>query len=209
LVQAYWKPIYKYLRIKWNLSGDDAQDATQGFLALAFEKRYFETYDPGKGRFRTFARVCVDRFLAKEQKAASAIKRGGAARLVSLDFESAEGELVEINVPDPNDVDELFRREFVRELFSVAVDAVRRELCAEGKDLQFRVFQRYDLGPQEHVTYATVAEEFDIPVTQVTNHLAAVRRRFRTCLLQTLEAASPTESDYRTDARELLGVEVP
>jgi DNA-directed RNA polymerase specialized sigma24 family protein len=209
VVQAYWKPIYKYLRIKWNLSSEDAQDATQGFLTLAFEKRYFEAYDPSKGRFRTFARVCVDRFVAKERKAALAIKRGGSTRLVSLDFESAEGELRQIDVPDPKDLDELFRREFVRELFAISLNTVRDELHAEGKELQFRVFERYDLEPAEHVTYATVAGEFEIPPTQVTNYLAAVRRRFRTCLLRTLQAASPTESDYQTDARELLGVEVP
>jgi hypothetical protein len=146
--------------------------------------------------------------LAKQQEAARAIKRGGAARLVSLDFESAEGELRQLDVPDPTDVDELFRREFVRELFSLSLDTVRRELCSEGKGIQYRVFERYDLEPREHITYATVAEEFEIPATQVTNYLAAVRRRFRTCLLQTLRAVSPTESDYRTDARELLGVEV-
>ena len=29
---AYWKPIYKYVRLKWNLPSEDAQDFTQEFL---------------------------------------------------------------------------------------------------------------------------------------------------------------------------------
>jgi hypothetical protein len=69
MVAVYWKPVYKYLRLKWNLAEEEAKDATQDFFARAIEKRFFDVYDPGKARFRTFLRVCLDRFLANERKA--------------------------------------------------------------------------------------------------------------------------------------------
>src|SRR5687767_7359030 len=33
LVTAYWKPVYKYLRIRWKTDNEDAKDWTQGYFA--------------------------------------------------------------------------------------------------------------------------------------------------------------------------------
>lgn len=35
LVRAYWKPVYKYVRLKWRRDAEDAADVTQGFFARA------------------------------------------------------------------------------------------------------------------------------------------------------------------------------
>ena len=56
LVEGYWKPVYKYLRLTWRLDTEDARDLTQGFFADAFQKAWLERYEPGKARFRTFVR---------------------------------------------------------------------------------------------------------------------------------------------------------
>ncbi|HSE36589.1 MAG TPA: hypothetical protein VLG74_04745, partial [Blastocatellia bacterium] len=44
LVSAYWMPVYKYVRIKWNKSSEDARDLTQGFFAEAIEKGFFARF---------------------------------------------------------------------------------------------------------------------------------------------------------------------
>src|SRR5262245_13306629 len=54
---AYWKPTYKYVRFKWSASRDKAEDLTQDFFTAAYEKRFLEVYDVGRGRFRTFFRT--------------------------------------------------------------------------------------------------------------------------------------------------------
>ena len=89
LVAAYWRPVYKYLRLKWNCSNEDAQDFTQGFFARALEKDFFAGYDVGKGSFRTFLRTCLDGFVSNERKAARRQKRGGDVTLIPFDFDSA------------------------------------------------------------------------------------------------------------------------
>src|SRR5947208_12487931 len=94
VIQAYWKPVYKYVRLKWKLANADAQDATQGFFAAATEKDYLAAFDSSKGRFRTFLRVCVDRFVSKTRSAERSEKRGGGAERLPLDFEAAERELM-------------------------------------------------------------------------------------------------------------------
>jgi DNA-directed RNA polymerase specialized sigma24 family protein len=88
LVSGYWKPIYKYLRLTWRLSDENAQDLTQAFFSDAYQKAWLERYEPGKARFRTFVRLCADRFVMNWKQSASRVKRGGASELVSLDFDS-------------------------------------------------------------------------------------------------------------------------
>src|SRR3954453_9362898 len=77
LVSAYWKPVFKYVRLKWHASPDDAADLTQAFFLRAFEKEFFVSFDPAKARFRTFLRICLDGFVANSRKSDGRLKRGG------------------------------------------------------------------------------------------------------------------------------------
>lgn len=208
LIEAYWKPIYTYLRIRWGLPAEDAQDATQSFLASAFEKRWLERFDPSRARFRTFLRTCVDRFAMNRDQAARRLKRGGGARIVGLDFETAEGELRERPIEDPVDQDELFRQEWIRGLFSRSVEEVRAECAAAGLLARFALFERYDLGPASDLSYADLAQDLGLTVSQVTSGLAAARRQFRARALANLRAACLSHDDFRSEAREILGIEV-
>jgi len=40
LCEAYWKPVYKYVRLRWNRAAPDAQDLTQGFFAELLERNF-------------------------------------------------------------------------------------------------------------------------------------------------------------------------
>src|SRR2546425_5660696 len=93
ILASYWKPAYKYIRIKWQASNEDAKDLTQGFFASAIEKDYFASYDATKASFQTFLRTCLDRFVANQRQAVQRLKRGGGADHFSLDFSGAENEL--------------------------------------------------------------------------------------------------------------------
>jgi DNA-directed RNA polymerase specialized sigma24 family protein len=208
LVQGYWKPVYTHLRLTWRLDPEDAQDAAQGFFADAYEKRWLERFEPAKARFRTFVRMCADRFVQNRRQAASRTKRGGAVHFVSLDFEGAERETLARVTALLHDPDALFHQEFIRALFERAVRSVGEELHAAGKSLPFALFERYDLAPREGDSYATLAAEFGLTSAQVTNALALVRRRFREHALDALRGLSGTDDEFRRDARDLFGVEV-
>jgi RNA polymerase sigma-70 factor (ECF subfamily) len=212
LAAAYWRPAYTYLRLRWRLAPEDAEDAAQDFFARAVEAGVFARYDPAKARLRTYLRTCIDRLVLNERKAEGRLKRGGGARVLSLDFATAEGEIGRMEVPDPVDPEALFRREWVRSVFTLALDRLRAECEAAGKGVQYRLFVRYDVeaeGAGERPSYRALAEEEGIPATQVTNHLHAVRRRFRRCVVDVLRELAGSEDELRAEARELLGVELP
>ena len=71
LFAAYWRPVYKYIRIRWNRPPEDAQDLTQGFFAELLERDLLAKYDPAKSRLRTYLRICADSFVMNQEKVAS------------------------------------------------------------------------------------------------------------------------------------------
>jgi len=214
IVSAYWKPIYKYLRIRWYKSNENAKDLTQDFFTQLMEKEYLSDFDPAKSRLRTFLRVCVDHFVANRTKAAKRLKRGGDAAHVSFDFDSAEAEFVRAKSPltasaTPESFDDFLEQEFVRNLFTLAVADLRRFCDERGKQLHFRLFERYDLDDTgvRRPSYSEMAQEFGIVVTDVTNYLAFARREFRRIALEKLRGLTCSEAEFRREARALLGVE--
>jgi RNA polymerase sigma factor (sigma-70 family) len=208
LVAAYWMPVYKYTRIKWGKPSEDAKDLTQGFFVEAMEKNFFQRYDPSRAKFRTFLRICLDGFVMNEEKATRRIKRGGEAVILSLDFDNAENQLAIAEPPAPNEIDEYFEAEWVRSVFSLAVEALRLELQSQGKDVYFRLFERYVLeDPDSSLSYKEVAREFGLSVSNVTNYLAAARREFRRIVLEKLRELTTSDEEFRREARGLLGVD--
>jgi DNA-directed RNA polymerase specialized sigma24 family protein len=208
LAAGYWRPSYHYLRLQWRLSPEAAEDAVQAFFTVAFEKGYLEKYDAAKARFRTFLRVCLDRFVQNQQKAEMAARRGGLVERLSLDFPGAERELAERAGADLSDLDRFFRDETIRALFARALESLRLACLAEGKPLVFRAFERHDVKPDDDTSYATVARELNLTVAQVTNYLHAARRRFRELALGHLRDLVATDEEFRSEARDLFGLEV-
>jgi RNA polymerase sigma factor (sigma-70 family) len=208
LVEGYWKPLYKYLRVQWRVSDEDAEELTQEFFAEAFQKEWLSRFEPDKARFRTFVRLCADRFVMNARQAASRLKRGGAAEILSLDFPAAEEEMARSGLAVPPDAEAFFRREFVRALFDRAVGEVRSEYAEAGRHVQLALFERYDIDPRDGVSYTTLAGEFGLTSAQVTNYLAQVRRSFRVRALETLRTLCGSHEEFRREARELFGLEI-
>jgi RNA polymerase sigma factor (sigma-70 family) len=205
LIAAYWRPVYSYLRLHWRIPREDAMDLTQEFFALVIEGRTLRAYHPDRARFRTYLRVCLDGFVANAKKAATRLKRGGDARFISLDFAGEEAELGLRETTGPGDAEALFRQEWVRSMFALAVEQLRRECAASGHEAHFALFEQYDLADQARPTYNELAEQAGLTSTQVTNYLAYTRRRFRGILLEKVRELSGSESEFREEARELLG----
>ena len=69
LAEAYWRPVYTYVRLRFGRSHEEAADLTQAFFARLVEKETLARFDPGKARLRTFLRVVVDGVVASEAEA--------------------------------------------------------------------------------------------------------------------------------------------
>ena len=207
IIEAYWKPAYKYLRVKWSLDPDAAADLTQEFFTSTLEKDVIERYDPGRARFRTYLRLCLDGFAANARKSEGRLKRGGGVTVVPLDFETAEGEIRTHEPAVGADVDELFYREWVRALLERSVADLKRYSDSTARPIMFDVFARYDLLPDTETrpTYTEIARALNITPATVTNHLAAMRREFRRIVLERLRELTSSEEEWEAEAARLLG----
>ena len=211
IVESYWKPAYKYLRIKWQLSNEDAKDLVQGFFASAIEKDYFTSYDSSKASFQTFFRTCLERFVSNQKKSEQRLKRGGGNDHLPLDFNSAEEELTLLSNNSGSSPEDFFHKEWVRSLFTLSIENLRRRYEESGRQIYFQLFELYDLRDDESeskISYASLAKDFGISTTDVTNHLAAARREFRKVVLDKLREVTATDDEFRNEARAILGIDV-
>jgi RNA polymerase sigma factor (sigma-70 family) len=205
LVRAYWKAVFKYVRLKWHVSPDQAADLTQSFFLRAFEKDFFATFDPARARFRTFLRTCLDRFVANARQAEGRLKRGGGVTLVPIDLPEAERELEQQARHAVTDFDAFFQREWLRSLFAEAAARLREACAARGRPHRFAIFEQYDLADDEgeRPSYAELACRFDLSATDVTNELAAARREFRRLVIAALREQCASDEEFEAERRAL------
>lgn len=209
LAIAYLGPVYKYTRLRWKKPEEEARDITQEFFANALEHGTFAAYRPDQAKFRTFLRVCLDRFVANRHRADQAQKRGGGAAILSFDFDATERELARSPLEAIPSPDDYFHQQWMRELLASSVAALRSELEAKHKLIHFHVFERLDLceDPSQAPSYAELASATGLSVTDVTNRLSFARRAFRRIVLQKLRELTASDEEFREEARAVLGVE--
>lgn len=206
ITDAYWKPVYKHLRVKWSLSPDEAANLTQEFFRTTVERDVVKEYDPGRARFLTHLRLCLDRFASNAPQAEHRLESGGGIMMVPLDFVLAEGEIKPQEPAANCDADELFYREWARALVERSIVDLKRHADAAGRRVVFDVFARYDLIDDvgARPTYTDIARALNLTPATVTNHLAAMRRQFRSIVLERLRELTSSDEEWEAEAATLL-----
>jgi RNA polymerase sigma factor (sigma-70 family) len=210
LAAVYWRPIYAHIRLAHGKDSADAEDLTQGFFVEALRRDLFARYDPSRARFRTFVRTCVDSYVVNTVQAERRQKRGGRHSFVSIEGADIDARLTSYAQHGDCDADRVFQREWARSIFGAAIARLRERYVGAGRTIHLALFEAYDLADRDadRPTYAELAEEYGIALTQVTNWLAAVRRDFRSIVLETLHDLTASDEEFREEARALLGIEV-
>ncbi len=211
VIEIYRPAVYKYLRLHWHKDAESASDLAQSFFLLALEKEFLADFNPAKARFRTFLRLCLDRFVGKENQSESRIKRGGDAQHLSTDFEFIERDLVTPKNAINLSPEELFEQEWIRNLLTSAVNTLKEHYENTGKAVHFALFERYDLqsfDSNDKTSYQQLASQYSLSVETVTNYLAAARRDFRKIVLEQIREMTATDEEYREEVRSILGVDL-
>ena len=193
VIALYWKPVYRFIRLKFHKNNEDAKDLTQGFFAAALQRDFFARFDPAKASFRTYLRMAVERFSANQHAAANRQKRGG-----DVQFESVADQGAATESPE-----QAFEREWQHQLFSLALDDLRAHCDDCGKQLQYCLFEAYDLADAERPSYAELAVQHGIPETSVTNYLAWTRRMLREFVTERLRGTTSGARELRVEMRRV------
>lgn len=184
LCRRYWKPIYRYLRIAYAKTNEDAKDLTQAFLLWLVEGEALERYASERGSFRRYLKVLLSGFATDQERALHRLKRGGGARVLHLADEKAP-----MDVPDPAATPaEDFDRAWAIEVAREAMERVGQRLAKE-----FRIYEEYERGGG---TYDDLARKMATTESDVRHALERVRKEIRREILREL-------ADTTVDAREL------
>jgi RNA polymerase sigma factor (sigma-70 family) len=177
LCRTYWYPVYAFVR-RQGRSPHDAQDLTQDFFARLLEKQYLDAVDREKGRFRTFLRVALKRFLANEWDRARRIKRGGDRVHVSFDTEMAE-QRYQSDRSDALPPDRLYERRWALTLLDQALDRLQEEYSRPGKTEEFDRLKQYLTADRGSIPYTDIAAALGLTEGAARVAVHRLRKRFR------------------------------
>jgi RNA polymerase sigma-70 factor (ECF subfamily) len=139
LCRAYWYPLYAFVRYR-GYSVDDAQDLTQSFFARMILKGGFASAVPAQGRFRSYLLGAMKHFLANEWHRDRAQKRGGGLKIIELDALDPQARHA-LEPAQSSDPEVGFDREWALESIARAMDKLRSEAKASGKEKLFEVLE--------------------------------------------------------------------
>jgi DNA-directed RNA polymerase specialized sigma24 family protein len=180
--QAYWPPLYAFLRHRGR-SSSDAQDLTQAFFVHLMEYKTLGRADREKGRLRTFLLGSLQNFLANEYDRAQTQKRGGGRQILSLDDENfSEIEASILAAPEMDAVsrfDLTWAAKVVSRAWQQLVDA----FTAEGKSEWLEEMRPFVAGGSAALpSQAEVAARLAIPIATFRTSLMRLRHRYREAL---------------------------
>lgn len=180
LCQMYWPPLYAFLR-RYGRTPEDAEDETQDFFAHFLEKECFGRADPQRGRFRTFLLTCFQHYLRDAHEQRITAKRGGPARVLSLDRERAErgyaAEPAEHVTPE-----RLFEKRWATTLLENVLAQLGGEFARTGKREFFDQLKGFVWGEQGTTPVRQIATQFGVSESAVKVTVHRLRQRFRELL---------------------------
>lgn len=202
LCEGYWYPLYAYVRRR-GFAADDAQDLTQAFFARLLEKDVLDWADPLRGRFRSFLLGSLKHFLANHRRQARALKRGGGAAKLSLDFSTGERRL-QLEPMHELTAERIYERHWALTLLRRVLAAVREEYAASGKRVLFDELERYlDSGCRD-LSYREVADRLGMSEGAVKVAAHRLRRRYRDRLRDEVAQTVGDSGDVEDELRALL-----
>jgi len=204
LCQAYWYPLYAYVRRRGK-SPEDAKDLTQEFFARLLERNWVGRADRQKGRFRSFLLSAMNHFLADEWDKVRAQKRGGGLMPVPLQFDTAETryghEPVDNTTPEQN-----YERRWALTLLDTVLQRLQSEYEQEGRAKFFAALHPCLVGDRTDQPYAELAAKLGLSEGAIKAAVHRLRQRYRYLLRDEIAqtVASPGEVDE--ELRHLFAV---
>jgi DNA-directed RNA polymerase specialized sigma24 family protein len=179
--EAYWPPLYTFLRLRGH-SSPEAQDFVQGFFVHLLEQNTLSRANQKKGRLRTFLLGSLQNFLCNEYDRAHALKRGGGKQILSIDEQLPEAEASMMNtahLSDSRGYDVVWASNIVKR----AWQHLQNDFEAEGKAESFEILRPFVAGGgRTPPNQEEAAKKLGVPIATLRTWLSRLRQRYREAL---------------------------
>jgi RNA polymerase sigma-70 factor (ECF subfamily) len=204
LCQAYWYPLYAYVRRR-GYGAHDAQDLTQEFFARLLEQNWLAQADRERGRFRTFLLAALNHFLANEWDKARAKKRGGAVQIVPLQLDTAETRYGQ-EPADPLTPEQCFERRWALALLDEVLSRLREEHATAGTEGLFDALKPCLVGDRQAQPYAALAAKLGMTEGAVKVAVHRLRQRYRQLLREEIANTVGSRGEVDEEMHHLFSV---
>jgi DNA-directed RNA polymerase specialized sigma24 family protein len=179
--EAYWPPLYSFLRHR-GFSSADAQDLVQGFFAHLLEQNTLTRADRQKGRLRTFLLGSLQNFLYNEFERARALKRGGGGRVVSIEEHLPDAEAAMLATAHLSDAG-CYDLVWASTIVSRAWQNLQTAFVAEGKAEWLEELRPFVAGGSVTApNQEKAAARLGVPIATLRTWLSRLRQRYRESL---------------------------
>jgi RNA polymerase sigma factor (sigma-70 family) len=202
LCQAYWYPLYLFIRRR-GCQADEAMDLVQEYFLRLLDGPVLEAADRCKGRFRTFLIADCKYFLSHARAHARALKRGGDRRIVSID--GGEADRRYRHEPGHEFTPEhLFRRAWAVTLLDVVLARLRGEYEDSGRGEMFHRLKDGLSAGTESVPYARIAADLGMSEGAIQVAVHRLRKRYGRLLREEIAATVAEPADIEDEIRDLF-----
>ena len=192
ICRSYWRPLYAFARHK-GCPPQDAEDATQSFLAALLENSTIAAADSRAGSLPTFLLTRFQSFLVDSWRHDHAAKRGGNIVHLPLNFQDAESWCA-AELQDAASPDAAFERQWVNDLLASVLLRVRATYESGGRAAQFDVLRPFLNFEDTGSDYTAASETLGSTPAAVRQAVHRLRERFaralRDHIAETLAAPS-------------------
>ena len=202
LCQAYWYPLYAYVRRQGH-QPEDARDLTQEFFVRVLEKHYLQSADPERGRFRSFLLTAFKRFLSKERDRQNTKRRGGGMNLLPLDFEAGERRYSLEPVHEVT-AERTYEQRWALTLLDRVFARLREEFDEADKQKDFNCLKVYLTGGAGTPSYQEAAAELAMTEGAVKVAVHRLRRRYRDLVREEIAQTVAGPEDVDEELRQLF-----
>lgn len=203
--EAYWPPLYSFLRHR-GFSSADAQDLVQGFFAHLLQQNTLTRADRQKGRLRTFLLGSLQNFLYNEYDRARALKRGGGRQIVPIEEHLPEAEaamMATVHLSDAACYDLVWASTIVKR----AWDSLQNAFVAEGKTEWLEELRPFVAGGSiTPPNQEEAAARLGVPIATLRTWLSRLRQRYRESLRSEVATTVSDPADIDQELRHLYQI---
>jgi RNA polymerase sigma-70 factor (ECF subfamily) len=206
LLNAYWKPVYCYLRRR-GYGNEEAKDLTQDFFQeVVLGRELIQQADRAKGRFRTLLLRALDRYLVSVHRKTTARKRIPPARFVPLEDSGLEALPPAVSGLDGPDV---FNYAWITALLDGMLADVRAQCVQRGMGLHWTLFYERVVQPiledRDPPRLADLCAHYGIDEpTRASSMIFSVKRQFQAALQQHLRDSVARDDDVQGEVGDLV-----
>ncbi len=199
LCRTYWWPVYSFIRRR-GAGPEDAEDLTQGFFAVLFERRDLQAVRRENGRLRSFFFASLKNFLAKERRYAAAAKRGEGRPVIPLE-ELRERKRADLEPADTLSPDRIFERRWALTVLEQALARLEDEYRMAGNAGLFEQLKKLLTDECQRPSQAEIAQRLGMTENAVNQAFHRLRQRYRGLvheeIAHTVIAPDDTEDELR------------